>query len=64
MDTRRASVSLEAESGQRKGNEAVTGVGTFYGVAEESSNGPSALQQLGGPGEPPSLADSSLVADY
>jgi hypothetical protein len=61
MDTRRASVSLEAESGQRKGNEAVTGVGTFYRVSEESCGGPSAPQL---PGEAPSPADSSLMADY
>ena len=60
MDTRRASFSLEAEPSHKKGNEAVTGVGTFYGVAEESFGGSSAPER---PGELPSVADSSLVAD-
>lgn len=60
MDTRRASFGLEAEPSHKRGNEAVTGVGTFYGVAEGSFGGSSAPEQ---PGEPPSLADSSLVAD-
>jgi len=66
MDTRRTSVSLEAESSQRKGNEAVTGVGTFYGVAKDSFSDSSAPKQ---PGKPPSfqmlfswpIADPSLI---
>jgi hypothetical protein len=60
MDTRRASISLEAESSQNKDNEAVTGVGTFYGVAKTRFGDSSAPQQ---PGEHPSSLDPSFVAD-
>ena len=59
IDTRRASVSLEAESSQRKGNAAGTGVGTFYGAAKESFIDSSAPQ----PGEPSLLVARSFSHD-
>lgn len=47
MDTRRASAYSRAEPNQTKGNEAVTGVGTFYGVGREPFDDSSVRPQSG-----------------
>ena len=61
MDTRRASAYSRAEPNQTKGNEAVTGVGTFYGVAREPFGDSSARPRSGEHHSVSLVVNSSLI---
>jgi len=60
MDTRRASIGVAAEPSQKIGNEAGTGVGSFYGVDRDPFGDSSAPPQSG---ELSSVANAPFVAD-